>query len=57
MPKLVNKTEENARIISVCMRPWTLNACDVTNYNPLLTDLLPKFSQYPHSKNHPYSFL
>ena len=39
MPRGNFTTEENARIISICMRPWTLNTFDVTDYNPLLTDL------------------
>ena len=39
IPRTSFSPEENARIISVCMRPWTLDLEDVTSLNPILTDL------------------
>ena len=39
LPRQTLPIEENARIISVCMRPWTLNHEDVSTMNPLLTAL------------------
>ena len=39
IPRASFSPEENARIISVCMRPWNLDPADVTALNPLLTDL------------------
>lgn len=39
MPRPTLPIEENARLLSVYMRPWTLNHADVSEHTPLLTDL------------------
>ena len=39
MPRPTLPPEENCRLLSLYMRPWTLNAADVTAQNPLLTGL------------------
>ena len=39
MPRPTLPAEENCRLLSLYMRPWTLNPADVTPQNPLITDL------------------
>jgi hypothetical protein len=39
MPRPTLPVEENARLLSVYMRPWTLNPADASQHTPLLTDL------------------
>ena len=39
MPRPTLPAEENSRLLSLYMRPWTLNPQDATSNNPLLTDL------------------
>ena len=39
MPRPTLPAEENCRLLSLYMRPWTLNPSDITPQNPLLTDL------------------
>ena len=39
MPRATLPSEENSRLFSLYMRPWTLNSDDVAEHNPLLTDL------------------
>ena len=39
MPRATLPSEENSRLLSLYMRPWTLNSDDVAEHNPLLTDL------------------
>ena len=39
MPRPTLPAEENCRLLSLYMRPWTLNAPDITPQNHLLTDL------------------
>ena len=37
IPRLQFSPEENARLMSVYMRPWTLRESDSTNYHPLIS--------------------
>ena len=37
VPRLQFSPEENARLLSVYMRPWTLRESESTRYNPLLS--------------------
>ena len=37
VPRLQFSPEENARLLSVYMRPWTLRETESTRYNPLLS--------------------
>ena len=39
IPRVNISPEENARMLSVYLRPWTLNPADATRMVPLLTDL------------------
>ena len=39
VPKVSLSPEENARLLCVYMRPWTLNPADATEQTPLLEDL------------------
>ena len=39
VPRPELSPEENARLLSVYMRPWTLNPTESTRQNPLLSDL------------------
>ena len=36
VPRLQFSPEENARLLSIYMRPWTLRESESTRYNPLL---------------------
>ena len=40
MPRIAFSPEENARLLSVYMRPWTLHNEDATDDNPRLADLV-----------------
>jgi hypothetical protein len=53
MPRPTFSPEENARLLSVYMRPWTLDPADVTADNPLLTDLAETASGPIHSAPDP----
>ena len=37
VPRLQFSPEENARLLSIYMRPWTLRESESTRYNPLLS--------------------
>ena len=39
VPRVSLSPEENARLLCVYMRPWTLNPADATEQTPLLEDL------------------
>ena len=39
VPRATLSPEENARLLSVYMRPWTLNPADATEHTPLLSRL------------------
>ena len=41
IPRVNHSPEENARLLSIYMRPWTLNPSDVTEHTPLLDRLCP----------------
>ncbi len=41
IPRVNLSPEENARLLTIYMRPWTLNPADVTEHTPLLSRLRP----------------